>query len=173
MRTICGLFLPASVALAAVLAVPTAMAQMGGGQGRMMPNYNPATEVTVKGTVEEVQEDMMQPGMMQGGQGQSSGSMGNMGQMGSMGQMGRMGHVGLHLILKTKKQSYTVLVGPSQFVKDKGFSFAKGDKIEVTGSKVKYGDSEALIAREIKKGNKVLTLRNAQGLPEWSGGPRR
>ena len=159
MKARLGVFSTASVALMTTIAVPTVLAQMGSGRGRMMPQYDRATEVTVKGTVEGVQESMMQGGHAQ--------------QMGNMGQMGRMGHMGLHLILKASKETYTVLVGPSQFVKDKGFSFAKGDEIEVTGSKVKYGETDALIAREIKKGNKVLTLRNAQGIPEWSGGPRR
>ncbi|HUI73529.1 MAG TPA: hypothetical protein VLX32_01215 [Candidatus Acidoferrum sp.] len=144
--------------VATLLAVPVVLAQMGSGQGRQMPKYDPATEVTVKGTVEEVQEGMMQPGHMQ--------------QMGSMGQMGQMGHMGLHLVLKTESASYTVLVGPTQYVKDKGFTFEKGDTVQVTGSKVKYGEGEALIAREITKGGKVLTLRNEQGIPKWSRGPR-
>jgi DNA/RNA endonuclease YhcR with UshA esterase domain len=66
-----------------------------------------------------------------------------------------------------------VLVGPSSFLQEKNFSFAKGDQIEVTGSKVKYGTSDAIIAREIKKGDKVLTLRNEKGVPEWSMGRQR
>lgn len=135
---------------------PATLAQMGSGgmgQGMHMPKYDPSTVATVKGTVEEVQEGMMQSGQM--------------------GQMKGMGHMGLHLILKTDKESLTVLVGPAGFVKDKGFSFAKGDQIEVTGSRVKYNDRDAVIAREIKKGDKTLTLRDEKGIPEWSrGGPR-
>lgn len=136
---------------------PATFAQtgMGGGmgQGMHMPKYDPSTVVTMKGTVEEVQEGMMH--------------------FGQMGQMQGMGHMGLHLILKTGKESLTVLVGPAGFVKDKGFTFAKGDQIEVTGSRVKYNDTDAVIAREIKKGDKTLTLRDEKGVPEWSrGGPR-
>ena len=45
---------------------------------------------------------------------------------------------------------------------------AKGDQIEVIGSKIKYQDADALIAREVKKAGKVLTLRHARGFPVWS-----
>jgi hypothetical protein len=193
MKAMLNLFSLLGLALVATLAVPAASAQMVRGQGHRMPKYDPSIEVTVKGTVEAVEEGMMRPGNMQpmgnmgtmGQMGQMGsmqhgqmnsngqmGQMGNMGQMGQMGQMGHRGHMGLHLTLKTDSESYTVLVGPAQFVKDKGFTFAKGDQIEVTGSKVKFGDGDALIAREIKKGDKILTLRNAQGIPDWSRRPR-
>jgi hypothetical protein len=42
----------------------------------------------------------------------------------------------------------------------------------VTGSKVKYDGGDALVAREIKKGDKVLTLRDEKGNPAWSMGRR-
>jgi hypothetical protein len=48
--------------------------------------------------------------------------------------------------------------------------FAKGDQVEVIGSKVKGTDTEVVIAREVKKDGKVLTLRNAQGIPAWRRG---
>ena len=153
---------PRMAAFTVVLATSLAVAQMGAGQGqgmtmgqgqgmgRNMPMYDTSTVMTVKGTVEEVQQNAMQSGQM--------------------GQMNRMNHMGTHLILKGDNATYTVLVGPSSYVKDQGFAFSKGDQIEVTGAKVKYNDTEALIAREIKKGDKVLTLRNEKGIPEWSMG---
>jgi hypothetical protein len=127
---------------------------MGGGmgQGMHMPKYDRATAVIVQGTVQEVQEGMMQSGQN--------------------GQMQGMGHMGLHLVLKTNKETLMVFVGPSSFVKEKNFTFAKGDQIEVAGSKVKYDDSVALIAREIKKEGKTLTLRDENGVPAWSMGSR-
>jgi hypothetical protein len=115
---------------------------MGQGAGRM---YDPATETTVKGTVEEVK--------------QISGARGGPG--------------GTHLILKTDKETLEVHLGPTAFLEKEKFTFAKGDQIEVTGSKVKIGAADALLAREVKKGDKTLTLRNAQGVPAWSGGRRR
>ena len=62
------------------------------------------------------------------------------------------------------------MLGPSNFIADKGFSFAKGDEVEVTGSKVTVGGGESLIAREITKGGKTLVLGDKTGKPEWSRG---
>jgi DNA/RNA endonuclease YhcR with UshA esterase domain len=132
-------------ALIAALAIPTAFAQMGQGMG--MGAYNPSSVTTVKGVVQDVQEGAMHEG-----------------------QKGRMGGMGTHLVIKTDKETLTVMVGPSRYLAQKNFSFAKGDQIEVTGSKVKYGGSDAIIAREIKKGDKMLTLRDEKGIPEWSMG---
>ncbi len=109
-----------------------------------MPKYDPATEVTFQGTVEEVKEDT-----------------------------GPMGWTGTHLALKTEKETLEVHLGPSAFLAEKGFTFAPGDEIEVTGSGIKCEGEEALLARTVKKGEKSLTLRNAQGIPQWSKGRRR
>lgn len=105
--------------------------------------YNPSTETTVKGTVEKVNT-------ISGG--------------------GRWG--GTHLELKTESGILDVHLGPSDFVSSKGFQFAQHDRIQVTGSKVTYQGHPAIIAREVKMHDKVLTLRNAQGIPEWAGGRR-
>jgi hypothetical protein len=77
------------------------------------------------------------------------------------------------LIVKTDKETLEVHLGPTAFLEKEKFTFAKGDQIEVTGSKVKIEGADALIAREVKKGGKTLTLRDAQGVPAWSGGRRR
>ena len=77
--------------------------------------------------------------------------------------------MGTHLLLKTDSGTLEVHVGPSGYITEKQFSFAKGDAIEVIGSKVMIQDKDALIAREIIKDGKTLVLRNAQGIPQWSG----
>ena len=123
------------------LAFPATALAQGQGRGMGMPNYNPQTEVTVKGTVEDVQQ-----------------------------QQGRHGWMGTHMLLKTDSGTMDVHVGPSDFVTKNNFSFAKGDAIEVIGSKVTIQDKEALLARQIVKEGKTLVLRNVQGIPEWSGG---
>ena len=122
--------------LASILPV---VAQRGGGYRTKPRPYDPTTEVTMKGSVEEVTE-----------------------------QSGHRGWSGTHLTLKTDTETLDVHVGPSWFISQNQFSFAKGDQIEITGSKVKLGKGNALLAREIKKGGKTLTLRNAQGIPVWS-----
>lgn len=153
----------AIIAILAMLAAPAVFAQGGMGRNMRMPRYDTSTVTTIKGVIQEVQEGRMRPGGMA--------RMGGMGQMGNMGRMGSMG--GLHLVVKTEKETVTVLAGPASFAKDKGFSFAKGDQVEVTGSRVTYNDAEAIIAREIKKGGKTLVLRNKDGIPKWSRGPRQ
>lgn len=121
----------------------TALAQRGGGQGGGQ-QYNPATETTVKGKVDEVKQI---PGP-------------------------RGGPGGIHLMVKTDQETLDVHLGPATFLEKQKFTFAKGDEIQVIGSKVKIEGKDALIAREVKKGDKTLTLRNAQGKPLWSGGNR-
>jgi hypothetical protein len=137
-----GWLLLAVIALLTLMT--TAVLAQGRGPGKGVPNYDPKTEVTVKGTIEDVQQ-----------------------------HPGKGNWTGTHLILKTDSETFEVHVGPSAFVNQHQFSFAKGDTVEVTGSKVTIGGKEALLAREIIKDGKTLVLRNAQGVPEWSGGRRR
>lgn len=114
----------------------SAHAQRGGGR-----NYNPATEATLAGTVDEV-KNVPAPGKGSGG---------------------------LHLVLTTQTGPMDVHVGPASFVTSKNVAFAKGDVITVIGSRVTVQGQEVVIAREIKKGDQVLTLRDANGFPLWSG----
>jgi DNA/RNA endonuclease YhcR with UshA esterase domain len=116
------------------------------GQGKGMPKYDPATEMTIKGTVEEVKEQ-------------------------SCPMCGR-NQTGTHLIVKSDAGTFDAHLGPTSFLEKNKFTFAKGDQVEIIGSKVKMGGADALLAREVKKGDKTLTLRNAQGVPAWSGGRR-
>ena len=129
--------------LAFTFATTAAFAQ-GRGYGTGMSRYDPKTQVTVKGTIEDVQQ-----------------------------QTGRRSWSGTHLILKTDAATFDVHVGPSSYIAQQKFAFAKGDVIEVVGSKVTIADKEALLAREITKDGKTLVLRNAQGIPQWSRGRRR
>jgi hypothetical protein len=123
---------------------PLGFAQRRMGGGKGMPRYNPSTEVTVKGTVEKVTENTSP-----------------------------LGWPGTHLTVKAGAETLDVHVGPSDFLTAKKFEIAAGDQVEVVGSKIKYEGADALLAREIKKGDKSLILRNAQGIPQWSAGRRR
>jgi hypothetical protein len=77
---------------------------------------------------------------------------------------------GTHLIVKSDGGTFDAHLGPTRFLAKNNFSFAKGDQVEIIGSKVKMGGADALLARQVKKGDRTLTLRNAQGIPVWSGG---
>ena len=152
---------------AAILMAPCAFAQMGQGMGqgqhRGMGMYNPSSVTTIKGTVEDVQQGMMQQGQM--------GNQSQMGRMSNGNGSSQMG--GTHLVVKTHSGSMTVMLGPSSFLNQKNFNVSKGDKVEVTGSKVSFGNSNAIIARKVKANGKTLTLRDKNGIPEWSMGPQR
>jgi hypothetical protein len=133
----------AALALGAALVAAPALAQgrKGGGMGMGMgsPRHDTATEATVTGTVEEVQT-----------------------------QQGRMRGTGLHLAVKTATGVLDVHVGPTRWLADQKFEFAKGDALEIVGSKVTVDGNEAFLARQIKKGEQTLTLRNEKGMPKWS-----
>jgi len=117
------------------------LASAQGPNARMnMGMYNPATETTFKGSVEAV----TQPGR---------------------GQM-----MGTHLAVMAGDETRDVMLGPSNFLSEKRFSFARGDSIEVTGSKVTMRGTAYVIAREIVKDGKTLTLRDKSGTPQWAGG---
>jgi hypothetical protein len=45
--------------------------------------------------------------------------------------------------------------------------FARGDKVEVVGSKVKFNGSDAIIARELTRGQDTFTFRDKDGKPVW------
>lgn len=149
-----------TVALSFLFAASSAVAQMGGGPGagRSMrgPLYNLSTETTLKGTVEEVQQLTAQ----------TAGS--NQPMWGNCPR----GWTGTHIVLKTDEGALAVHVGPSAFLSQKNFTLAKGDKVTITGSKLQYQGSDFLIAKEITKGDQVLTLRDANGFPLWAGARR-
>ncbi len=113
------------------------------GQGPGNRLYNPATVTTVQGTIKQVS-------IIGGGQGRFYGTL---------------------LKLKTNAgKKLQVRLGPQAYVLGKGFSFAKGKKIEVTGSQIVYKGKPVIIAREVKMDGKTLVLRDEQGFPAWTGG---
>ena len=127
------------VSAATILFGALIVSAQGPGPRKGMRMYNPATETSLKGTIETVTE-------------------------GARGQM-----MGTHLTVKTAEGTREVMLGPSQFIASKHFSFAKGDSVEVTGSKVTMGGSDYVVAREVVKDGKALTLRDKSGTPEWAG----
>ena len=78
----------------------------------------------------------------------------------------------MHLTVQAAEGNYDVHVGPADYVTQQGFSFAAGDQVEIVGSKVELNGTMAVIAREVRKGDKVLSLRDKQGIPLWSRGRR-
>ena len=128
-----------SLAAGALLLSAVLASAQGPHAGKNMRMYDPATETTLKGTVDAV----TQP---------------------TRGQM-----MGTHLTVKAGDETRDVMLGQSNFITSKGFAFAKGDSVEVTGSKITMGGADYIIAREIVKDGKTLTLRDKTGTPQWAG----
>jgi len=103
--------------------------------------YNPATVETVSGTVESVDKVTPMKGM----------------------------HAGIHLLIKTGKETVDVHLGPEWYVERLDTKIRKGDQVEVKGSQVTISGKTALIAAELKKGDDVLVLRDSSGVPAWAG----
>jgi hypothetical protein len=127
-----------------VLVNTLAFSQPGGRQKGMMrmPHYDKATEVTLQGTVEKVEQAAPKncPNC----------------------------ETGVHLWLDSDGTSYEVHLGPTSFLKEKEWTIEKGDALELTGSKVSVDDQSFILAREVKKADKSLVLRDANGMPAWS-----
>lgn len=80
---------------------------------------------------------------------------------------------GIHLTLKTDRETISIHLGPSWYVENQDTKIGAGDKIEVKGSRITYAGKPAIIAAEIKKGDEILTLRDENGIPAWAGWRRR
>ena len=109
------------------------------------PMYDVKTETTITGTVESVETVTKEGGR------------------------GRRGLGGTHLTVKTEKETLEVHVGPTAYLTEKGITLAKGDTLEIIGSLATIDKERVVIARQIKKGDKTWTLRDASGRPMWSG----
>jgi len=134
-----------------VLALPIASAAQispqGPGRGDQAPRYDSSTEVTLRGTVETVKQvDDVR---------------------------GRRSLTGTHIILKTAQETVEVHLGPTTFLNEQKLTLSAGDAVEIIGSRVKVSGSDAVIAREIRKGTQTVTLRDEKGIPKWSRGRGR
>lgn len=79
----------------------------------------------------------------------------------------RMG-TGYLVMLKTSDSTIPVHVGPAWYVDQQTFQIEPGDTLQITGSRIEYNGSPAIMAMKVTKGDQVLVLRNAQGIPAWS-----
>jgi DNA/RNA endonuclease YhcR with UshA esterase domain len=104
-----------------------------------IPNYNSATEVRLQGVVLDAADHLCP----------ISGGMGS------------------HLILKTQNGTIEVHMGAAKFVKEYQLILAKGDSVEVLGSRVIFEGRDAILAREITRGQETFVFRDANGKPVW------
>jgi len=148
----------------AVLLIATTSIVLGQGPGAgprsMMrgPVYDVSNEMTVEGTVSEVQQFTGMSAVTASGVNWANCP---------------RGRAGIHVsVLTDQGKNIIVHVAPATFLATKNFMLTKGDKVRILGSTIQYRGSDFLIAKEITKGNETLTLRDSQGVPLWAG-PRR
>ena len=76
---------------------------------------------------------------------------------------------GVHLLVKTGDDTVDVSLAPSWYLEDRNFAFAPEDRVTITGSIIDVNGELAIIARQIRRGNEILTLRDEDGYPLWRG----
>lgn len=107
------------------------------------PVFDAKTVVTVKGVVKELEKMPHGPGF-----------------------------VGLHLKLAVGEELITAHLGPIDFVESK-LTFAVGDTVELTGSRITFKGAPTMLTTVVKKGTKSLELRGPDGIPRFRGPPAR
>ena len=75
---------------------------------------------------------------------------------------------GASLTLKTAKETILVYLGPGWFLEKQDLTFAPKDQVEITGSQTTFQKKPAIIAAQVKKGEKSLKLRDPAGIPAWT-----
>lgn len=123
----------------AVLTVVLAVVPMMAQKSASPPKYDLSTEAKMKGVVEELK----------------------------LPAKGSEKEVA-HLLVKSGDDSVDVYLCPKPFLDEMGISFSQGDAVVLTGSKVKQGEADVVLAREVVKGNDTLVLRDEKGNPIWN-----
>jgi len=73
----------------------------------------------------------------------------------------------VYLLIQDGTETIDVYLCPRSFLDDMGVSYSKGDEIALTGSKVKQGEGDVVLAREVVKGADTLVVRDGKGEPVW------
>lgn len=66
-------------------------------------------------------------------------------------------------MLKTDEEEISVHSGPLWYIENQDTKIETKDKIEVAGSRFTFERKPAIIAAEVKKGDKILKLREEKG----------
>jgi hypothetical protein len=58
-------------------------------------------------------------------------------------------HQGVHILVKTVKESISVHLGPAWFLENQDVKITAKDKVEITGSRITFQGKPAIIATEV------------------------
>ena len=127
-----------SIPLLLLMWVPTALSQKAHPEENNLAKYDLQTETKADGVIDEVNQ---------------------------LSFGGRKDFT--ELIIKRGDDKFDIYVCPKPFQELIGLTLAKGDRVAVTGSKVKQDTSEVILARELVKGTDTLMFRDDKGKPVW------
>lgn len=134
-------YLRAAAMVFVVVAVIVALSTTGFAQKVSLPKYDAKTEVHIaKAAVQDVKEVILTSGQQR-----------------------------VVLTVKAGEETLEVYLAPKAYLDTMDTAFAKGDDVEITGSKLKGADDKPiLLAREVVKGQNSLVLRDKAGEPVWT-----
>ena len=112
----------------------TVAGQSTAADSSLVPKYNLSTEVRLRGVVVDINDH---PCPISGG-------------------------LGSHLIVQTQEGTVEVHLAPTKFVNEYQVIFARGEKVEVLGSRMIFQGKDALLAREIVRGEDTFVFRDAK-----------
>ncbi len=98
--------------------------------------YDPAKEMTIKGTVIGLEEFACPA---------------------ADGELER------HLMLQTDSKAYEIHLAAARIMRSAGWQFQMGDKLEILGAPVRFRGKDGLLVRQITFGPNVYTFRDPQG----------
>jgi hypothetical protein len=75
---------------------------------------------------------------------------------------------GTHLMVTLEGRPHKIHLGPAVFIKEQAILFRPGDRVTVTGSRIPADEGHGIVAREVRKGEQRLVLRDQDGRPSWS-----
>jgi hypothetical protein len=73
----------------------------------------------------------------------------------------------INLLLETGKGTIAVQLGPDWYIDKQTPRIQPDDTIKVTGSRVTMDGRSMVVAADVTKGNELLRLREANGIPVW------
>jgi hypothetical protein len=79
----------------------------------------------------------------------------------------RGGVQGMSIMVKTGRVQREVELGPAWYVGRQSAAINLGEKVRVTGVPLRVGRQNVFLARQIRRGNNILALRDAMGMPYW------
>jgi hypothetical protein len=106
------------------------------------PRYDAATYTRISGTIIEVR-DIGAPSVLRG----------------------------IFLVVRVEKRNVEVYLCPAEFLKRFDLKLNAGDDFQASGSKVRFAGADLLLARDMRRHNDILTLRDEDGAPYWEDEP--